>query len=187
MELATVLGIIGVIANTYWPLIKKRRYLLLGQVLACIFMGLHFFLLSAYTGAAVMSVAGVQALLAIPLESNPKFKSIYLASLLLTPLVCFYTWQGYPSIFSSLALILFCIGNLQVNTKHLRICLILCLFAWIGHNVMVSSYPALFSNSLALLTSIYGLIREFMTNRIINARYQMDTQKTGRPLGCSRR
>ena len=182
MELATVLGIMGVIANTYWPLIKERRYLLLGQVLACIFMGLHFSLLSAYTGAAVMAVAGMQALLAIPLESHPKFKSVYLASLILTPLVCFYTWQGYSSIFSSLALILFCIGNMQINTKHLRIFLILCIFAWVGHNVMVSSYPALLSNSLALLTSIYGLIREFMPNKVINERLRLDEQKNARPL-----
>jgi hypothetical protein len=182
MELATVVGIMGVIANTYWPLIKERRYLLLGQVLACIFMGLHFSLLGAYTGAAVMAVAGMQALLAIPLESHPKFKSVYLASLILTPLVCFYTWQGYSSIFSSLALILFCIGNLQVNTKHLRIFLILCIFAWVGHNVMVSSYHALLSNSLALLISIYGLIREFMPNKVINERLRLDVQKNARPL-----
>jgi hypothetical protein len=182
MGLATVLGIMGVIANTCWPLIRERRYLLFGQILACIFMGLHFLLLSAYTGAAVMAVAGMQALLAIPLESHPRFKSVYLASLLLTPLVCFYTWQGYSSIFSSLALILFCIGNLQVNTKHLRIFLILCIFVWIGHNVMVSSYPALLSNSLALLTSVYGLIRDFMPNKVINERLRLDVQKNARSL-----
>jgi hypothetical protein len=164
MELATVLGLMGVITNTYWPLIRERKFLLSGQILGCIFMGLHFSLLGAYTGAAVMAVAGIQALLAIPLESHPKFKSVYFASLLLTPLVCIYTWQGFSSIFSSLALILFCIGNLQVNTKHLRIFLILCIFSWIGHNVMVSSYPALLSNFLALLTSIYALVREFIPN-----------------------
>lgn len=168
MELATVLGMMGVIANTFWPLIRERKFLLLGQILACVFMGLHFFLLNAYTGAAVMAVAGIQALLAIPLESHPKFKSVYLASLFLTPLVCWYTWQGYPSIFSSLALVFFCIGNLQVNTRYLRIFLILCIFSWAGHNLLVSSYPALLSNSLALLTSIYGLIREIMSNEVIN-------------------
>jgi hypothetical protein len=182
MELATVLGIMGAITNTYWPLIRERKFLLSGQIFACIFMGLHFSLLNAYTGAAVMAVAGIQALLAIPLESHPKFKSVYFASLLLTPLVCIYTWQGYSSIFSSLALILFCIGNLQVNTKHLRIFLILCIFSWIGHNVMVSSYPALLSNFLALLTSIYGLVREFIPNELINERLRPSAERNARPL-----
>lgn len=182
MELATVLGVIGAITNTYWPLIRERKFLLSGQMLACIFMGLHFFVLGAYTGAAIMTVAGIQALLAIPLESHPKFKSVYFSSLLLIPLVCIYTWQGYSSIFSSLALILFCIGNLQVNTKYLRIFLILCIFSWVGHNVMVSSYPALLSNFLALLTSIYGLVREFMPNELVNERLRTDAQKNARPL-----
>ena len=181
MELATVLGFMGVITNASWPLIRERRFLLSGQIVACIFMGLHFSLINAYTGAVVMAVAGVQALLAIPLESHPKFKSVYLASLLLTPLVCWYTWQGYSSIFSSLALTLFCIGNLQVNARHMRILLILCIFSWVGHNVLVSSYPALLSNSLALLTSIYGLIRECMPNKVINERLRLDAQKNVRP------
>ena len=161
MDIATVFGALGVVTNTLWPLIKQRKFLLLGQILACIFMGTHFILLGAYTGASVMMVAGIQAALAIPLEAHPKFKSVYLVSLIFTPLVCWLTWQGFPTVFSSLALMFFCIGNLQVNTKYLRIFLILCIFGWVGHNWLVSSYPALISNFLALMTSTYGLMREF--------------------------
>lgn len=156
----TAFGIAGIIANTCWPLIKRRKYLLAGQLMACIFMALHFIFLGAYTGAAVMALAGLIAALAIPLETHARFKTVYLASLLFIPFVCWFTWQGYPSILSSLALILFCVGNLQLNTKHLRLFLLMCLFAWIGHNLLVSSYPALLSNLLALSTSLYGLWRE---------------------------
>lgn len=165
MDIATVFGVFGVIANTLWPLIKRRKFLLMGQVIACALMCTHFLLLGAMTGALVMLVAGIQATLAIPLESHPKFKTVYLFSLLLTPVVCWYSWQGMPSIFSSLALLFFCIGNLQVNTKRLRVFLILCLFGWVGHNLVVGSYPALVSNGLALLTSVYGLVRETMSSR----------------------
>lgn len=161
MELATALGILGLITNTLWPLIKQRKYLLIGQVIACLFMGSHFLLLGAYTGASIMLVAGIQASLAIPLESHPRFRAIYLTSLLLTPWICWVTWQGLPSVFSSLALMMFCVGNLQVNTKRLRIYLILCIFGWVGHNLLVLSYPALVSNVLALSTSLYGLLREY--------------------------
>jgi hypothetical protein len=35
MDAATLFGIFGVIANTLWPLIKKRKYLLTGQIAAC--------------------------------------------------------------------------------------------------------------------------------------------------------
>lgn len=168
MEASTLFGVLGVIANVLWPLIKKRRLLLAGQVLACIFMCLHFLLLEAYTGASIMFVAGVQATLAIPLESYPKFKIVYIASIVSTFLVCWYTWQGLPSIFSSLALILFCIGNLQVNTKLLRVFLLLCLCSWVGHNILIASYPALVSNALALVTSVFALIRELKPNKALN-------------------
>lgn len=165
MELSTVFGISGVVANASWPLIKHRKFILCGQVLACILMFTHFWLLGAYTGAAVMAAAGAQAVLAIPLESHPNFKSVYLASILLTPLVAWLSWHGLPSIFSTLALVFFCIGNLQINTKRLRILLLFCLFSWVGHNLLILSYPALASNFIAFCTSIYGLSREFMPNK----------------------
>lgn len=165
MDLSTVFGIFGVVANASWPLIKKRKFLLMGQVIACICMFAHFWLLDAYTGATVMAVAGIQASLAIPLEAHPKFRSVYLASLLLTPLVAWLSWHGLPSIFSTLALVFFCTGNLQINTKRLRILLLFCLFCWVGHNLLILSYPALASNFIAFCTSIYGLSREFMPNK----------------------
>lgn len=165
MDLSTVFGIYGVVANASWPLIKRRRFLLCGQVLACFFMFVHFCLLGAHTGAAVMAAAGLQAILAIPLESHPNFKSVYFASLLLTPLLAWLSWNGLPSIFSTLALVFFCIGNLQINIKRLRILLLCCLFCWVGHNLLIQSYPALVSNFIALCTSIYGLMREFMPNK----------------------
>lgn len=174
MEVSTAFGISGVIANALWPLIKQRKYLLCGQVLACAFMFAHFWLLGAYTGAVVMAAAGVQASLAIPLEAHPKFKSVYLFSLLLTPLVSWFSWHGLPSLFSTFALVFFCMGNLQINTKRLRILLLFCLFCWVGHNLLISSYPALLSNFLALCTSIYGLSREFMPNKSS----QQDAQTT---------
>lgn len=160
MELSMAFGILGVCANTLWPLINQRKLLLLGQVIACICMFLHFWLLGAHTGAAVMATAGLQATLAIPLETHPRFKSIYFISLLLIPFISWLTWHGLPSVFSTFSLIFFCIGNLQVNTKKLRLLLLCCLFFWVGHNLLISSYPALISNILALCTSFYALARE---------------------------
>lgn len=165
MELATLFGILGVISNTIWPLLKTRKHLLLGQIAAAIFMCTHFSLLNAYTGSAIMILAALQASLAIPLESHPKFKSVYLASIALTPAVCWATWQGVASVFSSLALILFCIGNLQLNVKRLRIFLLMCIFAWVGHNIFVPSYSGLISNGLALATSVFALVRAFRVDK----------------------
>lgn len=164
MEASTLFGVLGVVANVTWPLIQLRRYLLLGQVGACLLMLLHFGLLGATTGAAVMAVAGLQAALAIPLETHPRFKTLYGVSLLLTPLMAWLTWHGLPSLWSTGALVCFCLGNLQVNTRHLRLWLLGCLLCWVGHNLLIASYPALVSNTLALCTSLYGLARDYRVN-----------------------
>ncbi|NRB40010.1 MAG: YgjV family protein [Pseudomonadales bacterium] len=169
MEVASIFGFLGVLANAIWPLIKKRKWLLFGQVVACALMFTHFLLLGALTGATVMFVAGLQASLAIPLEDNSKFKNIYLFSFLFTPLVCFYTWHGYASVFSSLALAIFCLGNLQTDMKKLRTILLFCIFAWVGHNIIVSSIPGLLSNFIAGITSIFALYREFKPNKLLQS------------------
>jgi Bacterial inner membrane protein len=150
---AMIFGFAGVLANFCWPMMRKRTYLLAGQVIACCFMFAHFALLGAYTGAAIMGVAGFQAALAIPLGKNPKFKLIYLASLLLTPVVCYTTWQGVQSVFSSLALAIVCIANFQLNEVHQRALLITAIFAWFAHNLVIGSVPGIVSNALAFAIS----------------------------------
>jgi hypothetical protein len=54
---------------------------------------IHFELLSAYTSALVVLVAGLQATLAILLGTSNHIQHIYLCSLLLTPIVCYVAWQ----------------------------------------------------------------------------------------------
>lgn len=166
MEIATLFGLAGVVANTLWPLIKQRKKLLAGQLIACVLMAIHFALLNAVTGAVIMTMAGIQAALAIPLEEHPRFRQLYLLSALLTPLLCWLTWQGWASLFSSLALILFCLGNLQLDMLRLRRLLLACILAWVAHNLLAGSYPALISNALALATSLYGLWRQNSAERV---------------------
>ena len=133
---------------------RRRESLLAGQFTACCLMLTHFVLLGATSGAAVMGVAGVQALLAIPLGKHPKFRRIYFVSLLLTPLVCFFTWQGDASIFSSAAMGIFAFANLQTEPVKQRALLIMVIAAWFAHNTLSHSVPGLVSNTLALIVSL---------------------------------
>ena len=159
--LASTFGVAGVVANLTWPLMRNRSALLAWQVVACALMFVHFELLGAHTGALIMFVAGVQAALAIPLGRSPRFKFIYLGSLILTPLVCFLSWQGAQSVFSSLALVIVCVANFQLNQVHQRALLITAIFAWVGHNIIVGSAPGLVSNVLAFCVSAVMLFRAY--------------------------
>jgi hypothetical protein len=158
-SLAAIFGFAGVAANVTWPLMHRRSGLLAWQAIACSLMFLHFALLGAQTGALIMLVAGLQALLAIPLEKSPKFKRIYIASLVLTPIVCYLTWQGPQSVFSSLALAIVCVANFQLNQVPQRALLLTAIFAWVAHNMLVSSIPGLISNALAFGVSSVMLFK----------------------------
>jgi len=169
MEPSTILGTLGLVTNATWPLFKIRRHILIGQIFACIFMMLHFVLLGAETGAVIMLVAGLQATLAIPLEKNNKFKDIYIFSMLLVPLISWYTWHGLASVFSSAALLLFCFGNLQSKLVNMRVLLLLCIVAWVGHNILMGSIPGLLSNFLAMSTSLYALYNLQASNKSLQS------------------
>lgn len=165
-SLASLFGFAGVAANMTWPLMKTRTRLLQWQVVACILMFTHFMLLAAYTGATIMLVAGIQAALAIPLGKSERFKYIYLGSLVLTPIVCFLTWQGPQSFFSSLALAIVCIANFQLNQIRQRGLLITAIFAWVAHNLMIGSTPGLISNALAFCVSALMLSRLYRARNL---------------------
>lgn len=164
--LATAFGFAGVLANVCWPLMRARRNLLAGQVVACVLMLAHFACLGAQTGATIMGVAGVQAALAIPLERKPRFKYLYLVSLVLTPVVCVATWQGAQSVFSSLALAIVCVANFQLNQVRQRALLITAVVAWFVHNLMVVSVPGIASNVLAFAVSARMLVLTAQAARI---------------------
>ena len=164
--IATTFGYAGVIANLVWPTFTNRTYLLIGQVLACLLMLTHFALLDASSGAWIMGIAGIQAFLAIPLGQRPKFKIIYLASLTMTPVVCAVTWQGSQSVYSSLALAFVCIANFQLNQLYQRLWLITAIFAWIAHNSLIASTPALISNALALGISAWMLLKTWRSENV---------------------
>jgi hypothetical protein len=158
-SLAAIFGFAGVAANVTWPLMRRRSGLLAWQAMACSLMFLHFALLGAQTGALIMLVAGLQALLAIPLGKSPKFKRIYVASLVFTRIVCYLTWQGPQSVFSSLALAIVCVANFQLNQVHQRTMLLTAIFAWVAHNILVNSIPGLISNALAFSVSSLMLFK----------------------------
>lgn len=161
LALSDVFGYAGVLVNLSWPMMPNRRGLLAGQGLACVFMFVHFMLLGAFTGAAIMAVVGTQALLAIPLGGARRFKLIYLLSLGLIPAVAWSTWHGLPSVFSSVALVFASLGNYQMDVIRQRIGLILTILAWFVHNALVGSLPGLASNTLGLLVSVTMLVRVY--------------------------
>jgi len=70
MDASTIFGILGVLVNAIWSLLKRRTSLVSGQVLGVALMALHFYLFGAITATVVLSVTAFQAFLAIPVGKS---------------------------------------------------------------------------------------------------------------------
>lgn len=158
--LTTLLGFIGMAAAVTWPLFKSRNGMLAGQMGVHLFFAAHYFLLGAYTGSLMNGLALLQAGAAVPLERHRAFRLIYILTLPLIAAGALYTWQGIPSIFSSLGLAFISLGRYQTNTYWFRIFLIAAISSWFVHNLVVGSVPGMMADGLSMATSLWMIVKE---------------------------
>ncbi|MGH1362796.1 MAG: YgjV family protein [Calditrichia bacterium] len=155
-----LLGYIGIVMNFLWPLFRKRAVMLIVQTIGALFFVAHFFSLGAKTGALMALIAAAQAVLAIPLESKPEFRKIYLLTLPVIAIMVAISWSGWPSVFCAIAMIIISIGRYQTNVMQFRLYLIVAEFFWIAHNILVGSIPGLVSDAVTLTSGISMYFRE---------------------------
>ena len=152
---ANLVGIVCVALGATWPLYKTRRGLLWAQAAVHVAFSAHFFLLGAYTGSIMNALGLGQALAALPLGKRPGFKIIYLLTLPLIAIGAYMTWQGLPSVFSSLALALFSIARYLSNTLVMRFLMLVAILSWTTHDLLVMSIPGLAADALSFATSLW--------------------------------
>ncbi|MFT5515456.1 MAG: hypothetical protein ACI80V_001582, partial [Rhodothermales bacterium] len=157
VNLASIIGYIGVATNTVWPFFRTRAVMLSLQAFGAFIFATHFGLLGANTAMLLMVAAGLQALVAIPLEDRPGFRRIYIATLPVIALLMLLSWQGLSSLFAAFGMAMISLGRYQVNLIRFRIFLVGCVPFWIVHNVMVWSVPGLTSDALTISTGLWGL------------------------------
>jgi hypothetical protein len=156
---ANLLGAGGVLGNFAWPLFRRREGMLASQAVACAFFTAHFVMIGATTGAAMTTLAGLQALAAIPLGSRPGFRNLYLAILPLIGAAMLASWHGLPSFFAALGLALTSVGRYQLDATRFRTLILMSIPAWSVHNVLTGSIPGLCSDALTLASGIWVLSR----------------------------
>jgi hypothetical protein len=157
--LANLLGAGGILCNFAWPLFRKRGEMLAAQATACAFFTAHFALIGAYTGATMTTLAGLQALAAIPLGTRPGFRLVYLSMLPVIALAMIASWHGLASFFAALGLALTSVGRYQLEPTRFRALILSSIPAWSTHNVLVGSIPGLCSDAVTLASGLWMLAR----------------------------
>lgn len=167
---ANLWGVVCVALGATWPLYKTRRGVLWAQAAVHVAFSLHFYLLGAYTGSLMNALGLGQALAAIPLGKKPGFKIIYLLTLPVIAAGAVLTWQGVPSVFSSLALAMFSLARYQTNIMAMRVLMLLGILGWTVHDILVLSIPGLAADAISFATSLWMIRREMKFARLSEAR-----------------
>ncbi|MBO6575088.1 MAG: YgjV family protein [Rhodothermales bacterium] len=153
-----IIGFIGVAANVGWPFFRSRTWMLLGQAFGAFLFALHYALISAPTAALLLTTAGLQALLAIPLGDRSNFRLLYLATIPVIGGIMAFSWTGVESLFASLGLALISLGRYQLKVIPFRALLVACIPMWLVHNLIVGSVPGLVSDALSFSSGLWMLI-----------------------------
>jgi hypothetical protein len=157
--LAQLIGFVGIVLGTVWPLFESRTRILAAQTLTFFVFVVHFQLLGAHTGVWLNVISGLQAAAAIPLGRHPLFRYIYIATLPAVAAGVALTWSGLPSAFAGLGVLFTSISRYQQDVVKLRIFSNLGLLAWLGHNVLVYSIPGSLTDFGGFAANLFMLRR----------------------------
>ncbi len=176
--LATAFGLMGMACLIAWPLFATRTRMLLAQIGIGVGMGIHFFLLGAWTGALMNGLSALQTAAAIPLADRPGLRKLYLALVPVIGVAAALTWNGWPSLFAALGMTLLTVGRMQTDTRAMRILLLAAIPFWAAHDLMVGSVPGLAADALSLCTGLWSLRRPAVKPPVEAAAYSANNARS---------
>lgn len=159
LHLSTVVGVLAVLANTSWPLVRNRRRILAVQALGSSLFGFHYLLIGAGTGAAMCAASIIQSVTAALVTRRGIRLSVVGATLLAGTTMTVLTWHGLSSAFALATGLLSASGRLQRDAHRLRCLFLGAVLCSMTHNVLVGSPWGLTSDTLALTMLAAGLWR----------------------------
>ena len=141
---------------------KERRTILLVQLGSFIFWIAHFFLLGAFTGAALATVAALRlAVFSFKKKNNWISNKIvlwfFIAILVIATLLTFSTWFG---IFALIGGIFATIASWQDKQNKIRLLFIPSHLSWIIYDLLAGSYGGAISEFILGASSVISLFRK---------------------------
>lgn len=163
MEPANVAGFLALGSSVTWPLLRRRKAILVVQVAGSLLFALHYLLLGAATAAAMCVMGALQGVALVVLIDRGRRIGVVAVTIGIGVLVTAFTWTGLPSLLSQGGQAMSGIGRLQLDTQRLRLWFLASVAFWCSHNLMVGSVFGLASDTLALTSLLLGLWRNRAT------------------------
>jgi len=143
--------------------LRDRKTILLFNVGAQFFTALSYFLLNAYSAVAMAIIALIRDLLFMYTSTNENKKlELFLFIIIIISMIVFgvITFTNCWSILPVAATVLYTISVYQKNIKIFKLSGIIVSQCWIIYNISVLSLFGIILESILLLSSIIGFIRD---------------------------
>ena len=148
--------------------IKNRKKLLYFSILSNFACGISYLLLSGLSGLSMCVLAILRDLITIVIDNNIKNVKIKKQAYLLVIILFFvaaitsmiYTYDGFYSLFSVFATLLYTYSIWQTNAVVYKIFGTPVSLCWIIYNIYIKSIFGVILESFILVTSLIGFIRE---------------------------
>jgi hypothetical protein len=155
-----LIGALGIIASIAAFQFKKHGTVLIFRTLNEGFFAVQYFLLAAYTGAAVSVIGITRNLIFKNRIANGKSTSVFIAIFsALFILFGVLTWEGPKSILIIVAKVLSTISYGNKNTTVIRVIGIITTTSWLLYNWYVFSIAGVLCEAFTLTSLIIALLR----------------------------
>ena len=150
----------------------KRKTILIIGTCSLIALEISYFLLSAYTGVAMVTIAIIRNIIFYFGEKNGKSSIFYkkdiiiLIILYLITLICaIYTYNGIQSLFSVLETILYTFSIWQKNPKVYRYLGIPTSISCIIYHIYIKSIFGIILEIIVFISEIIGIVKDRINNK----------------------
>ena len=155
------LAVIASIIFAFSFQVKSKTGILVWQLISLFIWTLHFSLLSAWTGAALI---GVNAIITCILLLQKKhiwarqMLVLYLSIFVLAVMTAI-TWAGFYSIFGFFGVSFIVIAKWQEHPNQIRLLSISSCLFWIVYDIFVGSYGGIISEIAFIVSIVISLMR----------------------------
>lgn len=139
--------------------VNNRKKMLMIMICAGLLYTVHFFLLGAFTGAAINLVGVFRNYAFHRLKPHKHSWLMPGFFILLFIIVSIWTWQGFISLLPLGGAVSGTIAFWQTNTKHIRRLALIASPLWFTYNLISGSYPGMIVEIVMLTSNLIGMFR----------------------------
>ncbi|KAA2237469.1 YgjV family protein [Salinarimonas soli] len=153
-------GALAVLVGSCVGLMPRRNLLLAASALCSGLFCIHFLRLGSSTGAAMCVISLLQSLAATRIEGGGRpawLGGFFALTCAAAAALTVATWTGWPSALAGTGALLAAAARLQPDIQRMRLLLLACSGAWIGHNIVVGSVFGLTCDVLSVSSVLLAL------------------------------